>query len=51
MLKITCVEGLVGVLMQEENVICYESIKLKEHERNYEMHDLELAAIVHALKM
>lgn len=28
-----------------------ESIKLKEHENNYATHDLELAAIVHALKM
>jgi hypothetical protein len=31
-------------------VICYESRKLKEHEKNYATHDLELAAIVHALK-
>ena len=31
--------------------ICYESRKLKEHEKNYGTHDLELAAIVHALKM
>jgi hypothetical protein len=27
------------------------SIKLKEHERNYDTHDLELAVIVHALQM
>jgi hypothetical protein len=32
-------------------VICYESQKLKEHERNYVTHDLELAAVIHALKM
>jgi hypothetical protein len=32
-------------------VVCYESIKLKEHEINYANHDLELAEIVHALKM
>jgi hypothetical protein len=32
-------------------VVCYESQKLKEHERNYATHDLGLAAIVHALKM
>jgi hypothetical protein len=32
-------------------VICYESRKFKEHERNYSTHDLELAAILHALKM
>ena len=36
-------EGLGGVLTQEGNVICYESQKLKEHERNYVTHDLELA--------
>jgi hypothetical protein len=32
-------------------VVCYESRKLKEHERNYATHDLELETIVHALKM
>ena len=32
-------------------MICYESRKLKEHEKNYATHDIELAAIVHALKM
>jgi len=37
--------------MQEGHVICYESRKLKEHENNYVTHDLELAAIVHALSM
>jgi hypothetical protein len=37
--------------MQEGHVICYESIKLNEHEINYVTHNLELAAIVHALKM
>jgi hypothetical protein len=31
-------------------VVCYESKKLKDHEKNYATHDLELAAIVHALK-
>jgi hypothetical protein len=44
-------EGLGGVLTQEAHVICYESRKLKEHERNYITHDLELAAVIHALKM
>jgi hypothetical protein len=45
-----CKEGLGGVLSQ--NGICnmFESRKLKEHERLYATHDLELAAIVHALK-
>ena len=37
--------------MHENHVICYESRKLKEHENNYATHDLELAAIVHALNM
>jgi hypothetical protein len=37
--------------MQEGKVICYESRKLNEHEVNYVTQDLELAAIVHALKM
>jgi hypothetical protein len=46
-----CKEGLKGVLMQEEHVIFYESKKLNEHEINYLTHDLELDAIVHALKM
>ena len=46
-----CKEGLEGVLMQGESVVCYESQKLNEHKVNYVTHDLELAAIVHALKM
>ena len=46
-----CKEGLDGILTQEGHVICYESRKLKEHEKNYATHDLELAAIIHALKM
>jgi hypothetical protein len=45
-----CKEGLGGVLSQEGFVICYESRKLKEHEKNYATHDLELAAVVHALR-
>jgi hypothetical protein len=46
-----CKEGIGGVLSQKDNVECYESKKLKEHERNYATHDLELEAIVHALKI
>lgn len=42
-------DGLGAVLMQEGRVIAYESRKLKSHEVNYPMHDLELAAIMHAL--
>jgi hypothetical protein len=44
-------EGLGGFLTQEGHVICYESQKLKEHERNYVTHELELASIIHTLKM
>ena len=44
-------EGLGGVLLQKFHVIYYESKKLKEHEKNYPMHDLELASIIHALRM
>ena len=46
-----CKEGLGGVLWQEKYVVAYESMKLKEHEKNYATHDLELAAIIHTLKM
>ena len=45
-----CRQGLGGVLMQDNHVICYESRKL-DHEKNYATHDIELAAIVHALNM
>jgi hypothetical protein len=45
-----CNEGLGGVLSQNGFVICYESRKSKEHEINYATPDLELAAIVHALR-
>ena len=43
-------EGLGGILSQEGHVVCYESHKLKEHERNYVVHNLDLVAVVHALK-
>ena len=36
--------------MQERNVLVYASRQLKVHERNYPTHDLELAAVVFALK-
>ena len=38
------------VLMQEGKVVAYASRQLKPHEKNYPTHDLELAAIVFALK-
>ena len=46
-----CNEGLGGVLTQEGHAIAYGSRKLKIHEQNYATYDLELAAIIHALKM
>jgi len=45
-----CKRGLGGVLMQEGQVMYYESQKLNEHEHKYPKHDLELAMIIHALK-
>ena len=43
--------GLGCVLMQKNKVIAYASHQLKKHEKNYPMHDLELVAIVFALKI
>ena len=43
--------GLGAVLMQKGKVIAYASRQLKEHERNYPTHDLELAAVIFALKI
>jgi hypothetical protein len=39
------------VLIQDNCVIAYASQALRTHEQNYPTHDLELAAIVHALKI
>ncbi|GJW84707.1 putative reverse transcriptase domain-containing protein, partial [Tanacetum coccineum] len=44
-------KGLDAVLMQREKVIAYASRQLKIHEKNYTTHDLELGAVVFALKM
>jgi hypothetical protein len=46
-----CGQGLGCVLMQEGHVIAYASRQLWKHEWNYPTHDLELAAVVHALKI
>jgi len=43
--------GLGCVLMQERKVVAYASRQLKVHEKNYPTHDLELAAVVFALKI
>ncbi|KAJ9542061.1 hypothetical protein OSB04_028567 [Centaurea solstitialis] len=44
-------QGSGCVLMQNEKVITYASMKLKVHEKNYTTHDLELGAVVFALKI
>ncbi|KAL0415856.1 UNVERIFIED_CONTAM: Retrovirus-related Pol polyprotein from transposon [Sesamum latifolium] len=44
-------QGLGCVLMQHGKVIAYALRQLRPHEMNYPTHDLELAAIVHALKI
>nr|GFC03623.1 putative reverse transcriptase domain-containing protein [Tanacetum cinerariifolium] len=44
-------KGLGAVLMQKEKVIAYVSRQLKVHEKNYTTNDLELGAVVFALKM
>nr|GEZ77192.1 putative reverse transcriptase domain-containing protein [Tanacetum cinerariifolium] len=44
-------KGLGVVLMQRQKVISYASRQLKIHEKNYTTHDLELGAIVFALKI
>ena len=43
--------GLGYVLMQNGRVIAYASRQLKDYEKNYPTHDLELAAVVFALKI
>ncbi|KAL4339993.1 hypothetical protein GQ457_08G031450 [Hibiscus cannabinus] len=43
--------GLGCVLMQEGRVVAYASRQLKVHEKNYPTHDIELAAVVFALKI
>ncbi|CAJ2628780.1 unnamed protein product [Trifolium pratense] len=44
-------KGLGCVLMQDDRVVAYASRQLKTHEENYPTHDLELAAIIFALKI
>ncbi|GJX44051.1 putative reverse transcriptase domain-containing protein [Tanacetum coccineum] len=44
-------KGLGAILMQREKVIAYTSRQLKIHKKNYTTHDLELGAVVFALKM
>ncbi|KAA3478075.1 DNA/RNA polymerases superfamily protein [Gossypium australe] len=44
-------KGLGCMLMQERKVVPYASRQLRPHEMNYPTHDLELAAVVFALKI
>jgi hypothetical protein len=44
-----CGQGLGCVLMQEGHMIAYASRHWRKQEFNYPTHDLELAAVVHAL--
>src|ERR1044072_4226381 len=44
-------QGLGCVLMQHHKAVAYASRQLKTHERYYPTHDLELAAVVFALKI
>ena len=44
-------DGLGCVLMESKRVVAYGSRQLKNHERNYPTHDMELAIIVFALKI
>ncbi|GJS86192.1 putative reverse transcriptase domain-containing protein [Tanacetum coccineum] len=45
------IKGLGAVLMQRMKVIAYASRQLKIHEKNYTTHDMELGAVVFALKI
>nr|GEZ35580.1 putative reverse transcriptase domain-containing protein [Tanacetum cinerariifolium] len=47
----TSLRGLKAVLMQREKVIAYASIQLRKNEENYTTHDLELGAVVFALRL
>ena len=44
-------QGLGEMLMQNGRIVVYASCQLKKHEENYPTHDLELAAVVFALKI
>jgi hypothetical protein len=44
-------QGLGCVLMQDGEVVSYASRQLRKHEENYPTHNLELATVVHTLKI
>jgi hypothetical protein len=43
--------GIGCVLMQDARMVAYASRQLRKHEVNYLTHDLELAVVVHNLKI
>jgi hypothetical protein len=43
--------GIGGVIMQDGRAIAYASRQLLRHEEHYPTHDLELLAVIHALKV
>ncbi|GKF78148.1 putative reverse transcriptase domain-containing protein [Tanacetum coccineum] len=47
----TSLKGYGAVLMQSKKVIAYASRQLRVHEENYTTHDLELGAVVFALRL
>jgi len=47
----TSIKGLRCGLMQQGRVVAYATRQLKDHEKNYPTHDLELAVVVYALKI
>jgi hypothetical protein len=44
-------QGLECVLMQDGHIVAYASRQLRKHEEKYRAHNLELEAVVHALKI
>jgi hypothetical protein len=44
-------QGLGCVLIQDGHVVAYASRKLRNHDVNYPTHDLELATVIHVLKI
>jgi hypothetical protein len=44
-------QGLGCVLMQDDHVVACSSRQLRKHKEKYPTHDLELAVVVHALKI
>ena len=45
-----CGQGIGGILKQDGHPVAYESRQLRIHEKNYPTHDLELLAVIYALK-